>query len=604
MLKPIIKYMKRSLKWKLIALIVTILIFTVSAIGYFSYVQTMHSVSKDIDKLTNQVLTQANMNLNRFYSEYEMIFLLLGSSLEYREWLHASNDTELSSDLVRYYERIKVNYLNRIFLQYPEVMSVTMYNPNGREQTFANGYVLSLDYSVRDEPFLGGLGNYDKVKFIPRVADYYLDFGNRKSEKPVLTLFKKFNNGYVKMDISLTPSQNVMDEISIADSSVAAVITEDGTVIHHSNPGEVLKHTDDRIVRLLDGKSEGSINDRSREELIVFQSIDRTNWKIFAVIPYEKIAGSIDYVRNMTIFISVTALIIAVVLTYLATTSIVKRIAKLRQAMVITQIKNDFKFRAQVDGNDEVTDLSLSFNSLLGHLEQSVNDLAETRVQQHKAVVSALQSQINSHFLYNTLESINSMAVIYKQPDIGSIAVALSHMLRYTSDYKEWEVSLADEVRYTEDYLAIMKIRYGDDLTYSIDVPKEMTHVCCSKALLQPIVENSIKHTRETTAESVDIRIAAEIINASRLRITVQDNGHGFSPEVLARLRAELARDPRHRYDYTGVGISNLIYRLHMFYAGEADIRFYNDASSGGAVVEVILPLRLRDVGDKGENEL
>ncbi|MGO4370691.1 sensor histidine kinase, partial [Paenibacillus sp. MCAF20] len=248
------------------------------------------------------------------------------------------------------------------------------------------------------------------------------------------------------------------------------VITEDGTVIHHSNPGEVLKHTDDRIVRLLDGKSEGSINDRSREELIVFQSIDRTNWKIFAVIPYEKIAGSIDYVRNMTIFISVTALIIAVVLTYLATTSIVKRIAKLRQAMVITQIKNDFKFRAQVDGNDEVTDLSLSFNSLLGHLEQSVNDLAETRVQQHKAVVSALQSQINSHFLYNTLESISSMAVIYKQPDIGSIAVALSHMLRYTSDYKEWEVSLADEVRYTEDYLAIMKIRYGDDLTYSIDV--------------------------------------------------------------------------------------------------------------------------------------
>ncbi|MGO4375326.1 hypothetical protein AB4Z21_32145, partial [Paenibacillus sp. MCAF20] len=86
-MKPIIKYMKRSLKWKLIALIVTILIFTVSAIGYFSYVQTMHSVSKDIDKLTNQVLTQANMNLNRFYSEYEMIFLLLGSSLEYREWL-------------------------------------------------------------------------------------------------------------------------------------------------------------------------------------------------------------------------------------------------------------------------------------------------------------------------------------------------------------------------------------------------------------------------------------------------------------------------------------------------------------------------------------
>lgn len=595
MLKPIIKHMKRSLKWKLIALIVTILVFTVSAIGYFSYAQTLHSVSKDIDKLTNQVLIQANMNLNRFYTEYEMIFLLLGSSLEYREWLHASNNRELSSDLVRYYERIKVNYLNRVFLQYPELMSVTMYNPNGQEQTFANGYVLSLDYSVRDEPFLADSGNYDKVRFIPRVADYYLDYGNRKTEKPVLTLFKKFNNGYVKMDISLTPSQNVMDEISIADSSEAAVITEDGTVIHHSNPGNVMKSTDKRIVGLLAGRSEGSINDRSRDELIVFQSIERTNWKIFAVIPYDKIAGSIDYVRNMTIFISVTALIIAVALTYWAASSIVKRIAKLRQAMVMTQIKNDFKFRAQIDGHDEVTDLSLSFNNLLGHLEQSVSDLAETRVQQHKAVVSALQSQINSHFLYNTLESINSMAVIYKQPAIGSVAVALSHMLRYTSDYKEWEVSLADEVRYTEQYLAIMKIRYGDDLSYTIDIPKEIRHVSCSKALLQPIVENSIKHTRETTSESVDIHISASIVHASKLVLSVRDNGKGFSPDVLSRLRGELARDHRRpHYDYTGVGISNLIYRLHMFYAGEAQIMFYNDTGTGGAVVEASLPMRTK----------
>ncbi|OBZ17710.1 sensor histidine kinase [Bacillus sp. FJAT-26390] len=595
MLKPIIKHMKRSLKWKLVALIVTILVFTVSAIGYFSYAQTLHSVSKDIDKLTNQVLIQANMNLNRFYTEYEMIFLLLGSSLEYREWLHASNNTELSSDLVRYYERIKVNYLNRVFLQYPELMSVTMYNPNGQEQTFANGYVLSLDYSVRDEPFLADSGNYDKVEFIPRIADYYLDYGNRKTDKPVLTLFKKFNNGYVKMDISLTPSQNVMDEISIADSSEAAVITEDGTVIHHSNPGNVMKRTDERIVGLLAGKSEGSINDRAREELIVFQSIERTHWKIFAVIPYEKIAGSIDYVRNMTIFISVTALIIAVVLTYWAASSIVKRIAKLRQAMVMTQIKNDFKFRAQIDGHDEVTDLSLSFNNLLGHLEQSVSDLAETRVQQHKAVVSALQSQINSHFLYNTLESINSMAVIYRQPDIGNVAVALSHMLRYTSDYKEWEVSLADEVRYTEQYLAIMKIRYGDDLSYTIDIPKEIRHVCCSKALLQPIVENSIKHTRETTAESVDIHISAAIVNASTLILSVRDNGKGFSADVLSRLRGELASDHRHpRYDYTGIGISNLIYRLHTFYAGDAQIMFDNDKGTGGAVVEVRLPMRTK----------
>ncbi|MFB9327071.1 sensor histidine kinase [Paenibacillus aurantiacus] len=602
MLASITKKVKQSLKWKLVTMIAAILILTVSAIGYVGYNQTMRSVGKDIDRLSKQILTQANMNLDRYYTEYEMIFLLLGSSLEYREWLHASSQPSLTSLSVRYYERIKENYLNRVFLQYPEVISVSMYSPGGLEQHFTNAAILADDYSIRSEAFLGESGQYDKVKFIPRIADYYMDRSNKRMAKPVLTLFKRFYDGYLRMDISLTPSQNVMDRINIVDSSVAAVIDGSGMIIHHSDSSEVMKRMDERVVKLLAAKQQGSIYDSSRQELIVYQSIARTGWQILAIIPYEKIAGSLYHVRNTTIVISVIALIIAVILTYWAAGSVVKRIAKLRQAMLLTQVKNDFNLRAQVEGTDEVTDLGASFNKLLGHLERSVHDLAETRVQQHKAAITALQSQINSHFLYNTLETINSMALISRNPDIGTVAVSLSHMLRYTSNYKEWEVTLEDEIRHAEDYLGIMNVRFGDEVTYELNIPPKLRRARCSKALLQPLIENCIKHTRETTAEAVTIRVAAEVGGLDKLKLSVRDNGAGFSEEALIQLRRELRGDGLQAYPLTGVGLSNLIYRLHMFYGGEADIAFYNDGPAGGAVVEVTLPLHLDNKSTGGED--
>ncbi|TXK77034.1 sensor histidine kinase [Paenibacillus sp. N3.4] len=587
----LVKHVKRSLKWKLISIIATILIFTVSTIGISSYIQTKSSVRKDIDHLSMQVLKQANMNLNRYYSEYELAFLMLSNSLEVRDWMRISSPI-VSSEQIRNYERIKENYLNRLFLQYPEVLSVSLYNTTGFEQHFVNTFALPLNYTIRNEPYFSKSGNFEKVKFITGISENYVDATNQKMKIPVLTLFKQLYNGYLKIDISLTASQKVMDQINITDSGVAVVMDDYGTIIHHSHAAEVMGHLDDRIVQTVKGQQEGSIFDKSGKELIIFQTIQMTGWKIVAILPYQEIAKSINYTRNVTIVIAISALIISVLLTYFAASSITRRILGLRKMMKAMQMTSSFHSRADVEGSDEVADLSKSFNNLLGHLEQSIHDHAETRVLQHRAVVSALQSQINSHFLYNTLETINSMAVIAKQSHIGSVAVTLSNMLRYTSDYKNVQVTLKEEIRHLENYLSIMKVRFKDEVTYDIEIPEELMQSACTKALLQPLVENSIKHARETTGEPVHIRIFGESLDGDKLKLTVADNGPGFTADTLARLTREQADSHAHSYHFKQVGLSNLIYRLHMFYLAEADIIFTNDLVTGGAVVEVFLPLQ------------
>ncbi|MEC0226344.1 sensor histidine kinase [Paenibacillus alba] len=586
-----VKSVKRSLKWKLISIIVTILIFTVSTIGISSYIQTKSSVRQDIDHLSMQVLKQANMNLNRYYSEYELAFLMISNSLEIRDWMRISSPI-VSSEQIRNYERIKENYLNRLFLQYPEVLSVSLYNPSGFEQHFVNTFALPLNYTIKNEPYFSKSGNFEKVKFITGISENYVDATNQKMKIPVLTLFKQLYNGYLKIDISLTASQKVMDQINITNSGVAVVMDESGTIIHHSHADEVMGHLDDHIVQTVKGQQEGSIFDKSGKELIIFQTIQMTGWKIVAILPYQEIAKSINYTRNVTIVIAISALIISVLLTYFASSSVTRRILGLRRMMKAMQLTSRFHSRADVEGSDEVADLSTSFNNLLGHLEQSIHDHAETRVLQHRAVISALQSQINAHFLYNTLETINSMAVIAKQSHIGSVAVTLSNMLRYTSDYKNVQVILKEEIRHLENYLSIMKVRFKDEVTYDIAIPEELLQAACTKALLQPLVENSIKHARETTGEPVHIRIIGEALDGDKLKLTVADNGPGFTADTLTRLTREQADSHAHTYHFKQVGLSNLIYRLHMFYLAEADIMFSNDPVRGGAVVEVFLPLQ------------
>ncbi|MGG1517551.1 histidine kinase [Paenibacillus oryzisoli] len=597
MLTYMMKNMRRSLKWKLISIIVTILIFTVALIGLLSYKQTTSYVRKDIDHLSVQILKQANMNLDRYYSGYELAYLMFSNSLEVREWMRATSP-QLTSDSIRNYERMKENYLNRMFLQYPEILSVSLYNPRGFEQHFTNAaYTLPLTYSIKNEPYFVTSGNFEKIKFITGISENYLDSANQKMKIPVLTLFKQVDNGgYLKIDISLTPSQRVMDQISITSSGAAVVMDEKGTIIHHSDAKEVMGHMDDRIVDTVKGKKEGSFFDKSGKELIIFQTIPITGWKIIAILPYEEIGKSIYYTRNVTIIVAIGALIISVILTYFAASSITRRISSLRKLMKTMQLTNDFGVRAQVSGTDEVADLGNSFNNLLGHLAQSIHDHAETRVLQHRAVISALQSQINSHFLYNTLETINSMAVIARQPHIGHVAVNLANMLRYTSDYKHVQVTVGEELQHLENYLKIMKVRYKDEVTYEVDMPPGLLTAICTKALLQPLVENCIKHGRETTGESVHIRISGWLTEEGKLTLSVRDNGAGFTEETLQRLSGEQADQQASHDHFKQVGLSNLIYRMRMFYHQEAILHFDNSAVDGGAVVEITLPLMKGEV--------
>ena len=200
----------------------------------------------------------------------------------------------------------------------------------------------------------------------------------------------------------------------------------------------------------------------------------------------------------------------------------------------------------------------------------------------------ALQSLMNPHFIYNNLAAIGAMADEGLTADIKTMCEDISQILRYVSSGAENGVEMREEIAHTEKYLKCMKVRYGDKLDYSIDIPEEMLGIVVPKLVVQPLVENSINHGFDVSPPwKLGLRGSIE---GKLWRIEVSDDGIGFEPEALARLHEQIGRwadsGGLPPLGLGGMGLLNIVLRLRMLY-GEDFVFDVAEAPGGGAHVSV-----------------
>jgi two-component system sensor histidine kinase YesM len=328
--------------------------------------------------------------------------------------------------------------------------------------------------------------------------------------------------------------------------------------------------------------------------MVIYETIPQTTWKTLIMVPYKDVARSIYKVKNIMIVIALTSLVVSILLVIAVSSSITKRLLQLRATMKLTEMGN-FEVRAEVSGEDEIANLSRNYNKMLESLETSILQLTESRLLQQEAAMSALQSQIHSHFLYNALESINAMANLANRPEIGQTTIALSNMLRYTSNYRDTTVTLKDEFNHLSDYIHIIQVLYGEAVIFDYHIPEACLKVSCLKAIIQPLVENSIKHGLERSGEVLRMKLSVVIGADGYIRIQIVDNGGGFAEEKLIELNDLLNADhPQYKYkQLSRVGLLNVHYRLRMYYPDSSSGVFIaNDRSHQGAIVQLVFPAK------------
>lgn len=299
-----------------------------------------------------------------------------------------------------------------------------------------------------------------------------------------------------------------------------------------------------------------------------------------------------DFVKiNLLIFLGFV--IVILVLSYVVSRIITIPLMKMYSRIASLHTDEETILNESLEKIDtNIIELDTLYSAVVDMHDRAQNSMKREIVlnnQRLQSQILALQSQMNPHFLYNSLATIQAMADEGMDEEVVTMCQTISRILRYISSDKEPLVSIREDIMHAGDYLDCMKMRYGDDLIYNINIPDEMLDIKIPKLCLQLIVENSIKFTTKSVKAPWKISIDG-IMTGVYWEITVTDNGLGFSQDDIKTINEQIEyindNELLPSLEINGMGLMNIYIRFKTLYHGKHIFKISNSAT-GGAIVTI-----------------
>ncbi len=257
-----------------------------------------------------------------------------------------------------------------------------------------------------------------------------------------------------------------------------------------------------------------------------------------------------------------------------------------------TITKNDLQALITHDNVDEITELGMSFNIMIGRIRELLDAKVREQENLKKAELRTLQAQINPHFLYNTLDTIVWMAELKKTDQVIKIVRALSSFFRTTlSKGKDW-ITIGEEIELTRNYLTIQKMRYQDILDYKIEVDEAVRDEKILKLTLQPLVENALYHGIKPKRSGGTITVRAKQTNNGQVLLEVEDDGVGCTPYALSKIQEEIDTESDEiTLKESGFGLANVSKRIKLYYGQQYGLSV-NSQYHQGTQITVAIPAK------------
>ncbi|NEN86822.1 cache domain-containing sensor histidine kinase [Paenibacillus elgii] len=393
----------------------------------------------------------------------------------------------------------------------------------------------------KDRWFVSAPVNYDSLNGIETRLETakQISFTTALSDEDghdIAVLAANVNESFIS-DYYKKIQRGIPGEFVVLDQSSTVVACPDNRLVG-SRTSDYTKMND--TIQNMKSKS-GSffITVQGEEKFAVYSVSDYTNWSYVVVIPASEILGKVNEMQKfMLIVISVTGILIFGI-TLLLSRFFYKPLEKLVLAMQkIENRRLDFKIKD--NRGDEYKRVYQGFNDMVDELNVLIRDLENEKILNQEAEIKLLQAQINPHFLYNTLDSIYSIARIKKVDEISQMVAALSKFFRISLSSGKEVVALKEAVQLVINYLTILNIRYKGAITFELDIPEELYACQVPKLLLQPIVENTVYHGLERRKGGGQLTISA-VTQSHALFLYVEDDGIGIEPAALDKLQSMLS---------------------------------------------------------------
>jgi len=317
--------------------------------------------------------------------------------------------------------------------------------------------------------------------------------------------------------------------------------------------------------------------------LYVSDTLKGIRYTILMAIPLPSLLASLQVAANLAFILTFIVLLIAFYFV------LKKTLGKMKTSIKQMDLAIETGFQPiPIVRKDEFGVITERFNTLLHKISLLLSDSIKKETLHKDAQLIALQSQINPHFIYNTLDIFSAKMELAGQYDVSDAMADFGKMMRYHMEGQAKFSTLAEELRFVEQYLNLQKIKYGDTIHFQIDAPTELLSMQVLKFILQPIVENSVKHgfaTQDTL--DIDIFVSQE----SAIRLCVRDNGTGIEAARLQEINEQFRTsvyDTSGNRDRESIGLGNINERLKLFYGEQYHLQLN---SIEGMFTETILTL-------------
>jgi len=335
----------------------------------------------------------------------------------------------------------------------------------------------------------------------------------------------------------------------------------------------------------------GVVTYTSNEYIVNVLPIKQVNWYIVTSIPVRVLFEDIDKLRMWLIILCFLSFVITSTMSLMLSMDFLKPINAIVEATKRIR-KGEYKTIENLDRKDELGILIDNFNNMVIKINHLINSIYKEQITRKEAELKVLQTQLNPHFLFNILESINWLAQLNGVSQISDVVIALSKLLEVNLKEEKF-LSLEEEIKYITSYVSILKINFGEEnLKLEVDVDRKALKLRIPKLLIQPLVENSIFHGIRPKGFG-KIFVGGYICN-DMLTIIVKDDGVGIPPEKLKGIREALENDEvfleQEEKSYTRIGLINVVKRLKLIYGRRANFSIESLPQKGTTIkIEILI---------------
>ncbi len=390
------------------------------------------------------------------------------------------------------------------------------------------------------------------------------------------------------------------------------ILDEEGNLISSSNQECVERgKVDDALRNVILQRTQDDFIWKTKTENfeICVRPSEVNSWLAAAVVPQKNITGEVGALYRKIYVVLILCLIGCVVILLRMYQGFLAPINELNQAMYEVQMGN-LNAYVNESGRNEIADMMRYYNNMLKSIHVHVVEKLESERRKKELELEVLVSQINPHFLYNTLENIVWKSNETGNPDIGRLAAMLGRMYRLSTSGGQIIIPVNHEIEHLMAYTQIQKNRYGDAFELDLRFDHEqLRDLMTLKIILQPIIENSFLHGMEGLERKMKIRMKIRRLN-DRLQIKLIDNGTGIPKErllkVQRRIRGEAVEEEAHidQHRSTGIGLHNVAARIRLYFGIEDPVRISSIYKAGTVILVQIPILTKEDLDEKGEYDL